>query len=140
MTDIDPYDDLFSIPSMNSVIKKNMEMKDKGYHERRVYDPRKEKMTRVSYYDSGSNPSHYIRDAITGRRYNVKIGSAGENLFFKVRLALRETDQSTTLFYGSPEEHEQHFFCKIDFDLKNAWLEKRNYYEQQQQQKMMKKI
>jgi hypothetical protein len=137
--------DNYSVPSfvsMDSVkyrqFKKKLDMnmiKNKGYYEKNVYNPHKRKNVRISYYDSGSNPSSNIRNAITGRRYNVKVGSHNEDLFFKVTMALGDDSDPLSLFYDSPEEFERHFFYKVGIEAKTRWLDKREHCNNNQKQR-----
>jgi len=127
------FDD-YSITSTNYVhfINGMKPSGDKGYHETRVYNQLKEKMSKISFYDSGFNPQMWIRNAMTGRRYNIKVGSLGEDLFFKVRTSLGEGGDPMTLFYTSPAEFEKHFFVKLSVATKEDWEKKRNQYKKPQ--------
>jgi hypothetical protein len=127
-------DDNFSVATMNTIkYKKTLKMmkmmKDDGYEESTIYDSVNEKYKKISYYNSGYNPSCFIRDAVTGRRTNIKIGSCGEYLFFKVKIALEKKDNPISLFFSSPDEYERHFLCKVDINLKKMWLQRRKMYE-----------
>jgi hypothetical protein len=117
---------VFSISSLNTneyqLYKKMMKSRkreDRGYHESRIGG------YKITFYDSGYNPSHWIRDATSGQRTDSRIGSMDEDLYFKVKLATGEGGPFT-LFYYSPEEHERHFRCSLDLETKRNWLVKRN--------------
>jgi hypothetical protein len=119
-------DDVYTVSSYKRKEKKE---KDKYLREKLVYDEFRKRMTKLVYFDSGVSPMRYIRDAITGEKYNVKVGSFREDSFFKVRIAMGENENPATLFYQSPEEHERHFQCSMDPLMKQQWLEKSKYCE-----------
>ena len=68
-----------------------------------------------------------IRDAITGvRNYAHKVGSAREDLYFKVRVCTGEfgNREAPTLFFDSPEQYERHMLMTLDADTKMRWHRK----------------
>ena len=77
------------------------------------------------YTSCGTNSN--IRDAETGSYYNSLVGSADEDLYFKVILATRECNSkngSSTLFYSSPSHYVSHFKTHLDDDIINNWQSK----------------
>jgi len=76
----------------------------------------------VGIFGSGDIGSS-IRDAVTGiRNYAHKVGSASENLYFKVRICAGDLGKDTpTLFFESPEQYERHMYAKLDNDTKIRW-------------------
>ena len=73
----------------------------------------------IENYGSG------IRNAVTGVRYNFIVGTAEQDLFFKVidstgRNGRREP---LMLYYDSPEQYENHHFTTISQEVKQQWVE-----------------
>lgn len=64
-----------------------------------------------------------IRDAKTGvRNFVHKVGSAEEDLYFKVMISTGETGQNpVTLFFNTPEEYERHMFSEVSTETKQRW-------------------
>ena len=78
----------------------------------------------IENYGSGSYGSR-IRNAVTGVRYNFIVGTAEQDLFFKVidstgRNGRREP---LMLYYDSPEQYENHHFTTISQEVKQQWVE-----------------
>ena len=85
------------------------------------------KMTKMNVYVSGSMGS-YIRDAITGRYYNCKVGSKEEDQFFKTRVCSGELfnrNNSNLLFFKNPHEFERYFNVTLDNKTMNNWNAKK---------------
>lgn len=101
---------------------------------RKIIDKRKK--TEIGYFTTSYIPNSKIVNAITGLRYrdedpklNISVGSAHEDLFFKVRISNGETGQDpVTLFYDSPEQFEKHQYTLLNQKTKEAWLTKRMQY------------
>jgi hypothetical protein len=99
---------------------------DKGHNVIYRYIPNKKgknQLSPINVYTSGRTDSN-IRDAETGAYYNSIVGSADEDLFFKVILATGECKSkngSTTLFYISPNNYMSHLNVRIDNDIHNKW-------------------
>ena len=86
------------------------------------------KHTSIDVYTSGGTDSQ-IRDAETGCYYSNIVGSADEDLYFKVTLATGECKSkngSSTLFYLSPRHYMSHLNCQVSEDSIQAWQEKRD--------------
>ena len=104
---------------------------DKGYCKikRFVYKPSSDntlikKQVSIELYISGDVGS-YIRNAVSGQRYDYRVGSKSEDLLFKVGIATGELGYSSgSLFYDSPEQYERHFFTLLENDRKEKWYEK----------------
>jgi hypothetical protein len=99
--------------------------KDKGYYsfDTKVGDKR----IKIVAFDSGFVIGNKIRDPVSGMRQNYLIGSADEDLFFKVRVSSQgKRDTPITLFYDSPEHFERHQKTTIGDDIKQKWNRKRN--------------
>lgn len=80
----------------------------------------------VEIYTSCGTHSN-IRDAETGAYYKSLVGSADEDLYFKVILATGECSSkngSNTLFYSSPSHYMSHFKIQIADDIVNNWQSK----------------
>jgi hypothetical protein len=76
----------------------------------------------IGVYASGD--SSYIRNAETGEVTNYAVGSANEDLFFKVRVTGEIPSGAVTLFYSSPEHYEKHQHTVLTDDMKYVWKEK----------------
>jgi hypothetical protein len=76
----------------------------------------------IEYYTS----KQYIRNAITGQRYNnIKIGSIYEDFYFKVKVSNCEfTNEKGILYYDSPEQFEKHQFIILSREVKEMWHNK----------------
>jgi hypothetical protein len=79
----------------------------------------------VELYGSGDTGAH-IKNAVTNQRTGYIVGSADEDLFFKVIVAsgINGRRDPLKLFYDSPEQHENHFFVTIDQKVKEEWHNK----------------
>jgi hypothetical protein len=87
------------------------------------------KMKKIDIYTSGDAYTH-IRDAETGSYYSNLVGSADEDLFFKVILSTGECKSkngSSTQFYLSPRHYMAHNNCELDEQIISNWQEKRDY-------------
>lgn len=83
--------------------------------------------TPISIYTSGGTDSQ-IRDAETGAYYSQLVGSADEDLYFKVILATGECKSkngSSTLFYLSPRHYMSHLNNQVSEDTLQMWESKR---------------
>ena len=76
----------------------------------------------IENYGSGSH-GHLIRNAVTGIKYNIAVGSAGEDTLFKVRESTGRNGrrESLTLYYDSPEQFENHHFTTLPIEVKQKW-------------------
>lgn len=84
--------------------------------------------TPISIYTSSDVDSN-IRDAETGQFYKHLVGSADEDLYFKVVLATGECKSrngSSTLFYLTPRHYMSHLNCEVDDEIVQIWQEKRD--------------
>jgi hypothetical protein len=84
--------------------------------------------TPISVYTSGGTDSN-IRDAETGAYYSHLVGSADEDLYFKVILATGECKSkngSSTLFYLSPRHYMSHLNNEVSEATLQMWEEKRD--------------
>ena len=61
----------------------------------------------------------YIVNAVDGSRYNYKVGSVDEQRFWTVMV--NNGKESAKLFYGSPEQYEQHRGVEVSKEAKDAW-------------------
>ena len=81
------------------------------------------KPTPLEIYTSCGTHSN-IRDAETGAYYKSLVGSADEDLYFKVVIATGECTSkngSSTLFYSSPSHYMSHFKIQLADDIVNNW-------------------
>ena len=84
--------------------------------------------TPISIYTSGGTDSQ-IRDAESGAYYSHIVGSADEDLYFKVILATGECKSkngSNTLFYLSPRHYMSHLNNEVSEDTLKMWETKRD--------------
>jgi hypothetical protein len=83
----------------------------------------------IEVYTSGTNPGSLIRDAISGGRYTkFRIGSAHEDLFFKVKLATTDLKgDDGPLFFDTPEAYERHMNASVSTESKQKWAQKYAY-------------
>ncbi len=80
---------------------------------------------KIELYSTSLTPGNKIRDAITGMRYNERVGSNNEDLYFKVRMTtIHDAKNVITLFYNSPEEYERHQYVNISDEIKRKWRNK----------------
>ena len=104
---------------------------DRGYNViYRTCPNKKGKLVRtpISIYTSGGTDSQ-IRDAESGSYYSHLVGSADEDLYFKVILATGECKSkngSSTLFYLSPRHYMSHLNMEVSEDIIQNWQEKRD--------------
>ena len=79
----------------------------------------------IGVYSSGQTGFTHIRNAETGEITNYVVGSANEDLFYKVAVATGEFPGGPiTLFYNSPEHYEKHQFQFVPEESKFIWREK----------------
>jgi hypothetical protein len=83
---------------------------------------------KIYYYNSGFTPGNRIRHAITGKYYNVLLGSLKEHFFFKVQFCLGVEPHS--LFFNSPVEYSKFFNVSLCDNVIVAWQKKYLYYSQ----------
>ena len=84
--------------------------------------------TPISIYTSGDTDSQ-IRDAETGAYCSHIVGSADEDLYFKVILATGECKSkngSHTLFYLHPRNYMSHLNNEVSEKILQMWEEKRD--------------
>lgn len=104
---------------------------DRGYNViYRTFPNKKGKLVRapIGIYTSGGCDSQ-IRDAETGAYYSHIVGSADEDLYFKVILATGECKSrngSSTLFYLSPRHYMSHLNNEVSEETLKMWEEKRD--------------
>jgi hypothetical protein len=70
-----------------------------------------------------------------------KVGSADEDLFFKVGLATGECtskNNSSTLFYSSPNHYMSHMQCELDEETISRWEAKHNDRVQENREASLK--
>jgi len=77
----------------------------------------------IENYGSGSNGTR-IRNAITGAYYDYLVGSANEDLFFKITDSIGRNGRKEPLmlYYDSPEQYENHHFTSVTTKIKQKWF------------------
>jgi hypothetical protein len=126
------YDDFHSMndgsyTTLRSQVKKKVSMKpiNKSYHITKVLNEETGSIVKVGFYETSTTPGFYIKNAVSGNAYSYKVGTANEDLVFKVNMANGLTGQnSCILFYSYPEEFEKHMFIKVPDKIKQQWKEK----------------
>ena len=110
-------------------------IQDKHYHKlvypvEKYFNEKRNKWMKhktTKCYSSGDTDT-FIRDALTGNYYNVKVGSKEEELFFKVRLCHKKFNFPVTVFYSNPEEYEREHYTVLKNETKFNWQQKYNNY------------
>ncbi len=80
----------------------------------------------IKVFSSGGVKTQ-IRNAETGIFYNDLVGSANEDKYFKVAFAkgvLTSKNNSSTLFYNSPDEYMRHMNTQLDEYIIEKWHKK----------------
>jgi hypothetical protein len=123
--DNDPHDDNFSNKKKKNDILSEIKKLDKGFHKlKHCINKAENRKVNIELYVSG-NIGTRIRNAVTGIRYNYKIGSLDEDLLFSVKISTGELGSiDGSLFYDNPEQYERHFFTKLNPDIKTRWYDK----------------
>ena len=78
---------------------------------------------------SSSGVGTKIRNAESGFCYKDLVGSKNEDKYFKVAYSmgrLTSKNNSSTLFYNSPEEYMKHMNTTLDDKIVNNWREKQS--------------
>lgn len=132
----DQNDDNQSIPDTNDsvndetkkrrIVREKVKRDDKGYV---VYFFNKKNIKiKIESYITDCNIGTLIRCPFTGIRCGDRVGSAKENLYFKVKMpCITKGDINGSLFYTTPDSFERHHFCKVPQEIKNKWYEKNGY-------------
>lgn len=90
----------------------------------------KKYVEKYNVYGSGSQGTR-IRNAITGMKQSQLVGSADEDLYFKViSTVVPGAVGSVTLFYSSPSEYEMHQNAIVSDSVKEAWRQKKQQLTQ----------
>jgi len=123
----------------NTIDLEKLKIEDRGYtyvyrllenentNSKKKY--KKNKNKKIELYSTGDFGSN-IRDAVSGQYYPEKVGSTGEDLFFKVGLSTGERKSkngSSTFFFLSPEQYERHMYATVSQEVKDTWLDKKMY-------------
>jgi hypothetical protein len=113
-----------SYRNKSSRVKDPMKMIDPGYH--KITTMVGGRKVDFEFFHTSTTPGVTIRDAITGARCSgFRVGSRGEDQFFKVKLATGQVDgEYSTLFYDSPEKYERHMKVTVPVSSKEKWANK----------------
>ena len=81
--------------------------------------------TEKNFYSS--ERGQYIVNALTGEKYNYKVGSQDERKFWRVIIPFTKdgVTNSVKLFYVSPSEYEYHRYIDVETDIKMKWSRKK---------------
>lgn len=79
----------------------------------------------IENYGTGTTGS-LIRNAVTGKKYDIRVGSADEDILYKVNDVTARNGRREPLFlyYDSPEQFERHRFTRVSPDVKQKWLQR----------------
>jgi hypothetical protein len=127
----DEYDYDVSSTNNHKVMLEEAKRIDRGYNKIWKLLPRADgriKKTKIEFYTS-SEIGNRIRDAVSGNFFTDRVGSANEDLYFKVGLATGEcksANSSSTLFFTSPYMYMTHMHCTLPSELIKKWEEKRD--------------
>jgi hypothetical protein len=125
-TDSNDYDN----PDLHKLAVKQIKSMDRGCAHLTRFVKKSDGSKRgkeITVYTSGSVGSN-IRDAETGEYYKYFVGSADEDLFFKINISsghCHSSNGSNTLFYVSPQQYMNHLHAFIDPKLVSSWETKR---------------
>lgn len=80
------------------------------------------KTVTIGIFGSGQLGSR-IRNAVTGHKYNILVGSKEQEKLYSVALCTGENGikSSVFMYYDTPEQYEAHLFSRVDMDRKTAW-------------------
>lgn len=83
------------------------------------------KRVTIENYGSGLHGT-LIRNAVTGARYDITVGTAVQDILFKVTdtSGRNRRREPLMLFYDSPEQYENHHFTVVSPKIKQEWLQK----------------
>ncbi len=67
-----------------------------------------------------------IRNAVTGAYYDSIVGTADEDLFFKVvdSTGHKGRKEPLMLYYDSPEQYERHHYTSVSHNVKQNWVKR----------------
>lgn len=132
------YVDMFHPSYENLLDSDNMDKRlasfkgnDVGYNKVTKMVPKSDgrlKRKNVEMYTSSCIGSN-IRDAESGQYYHHLVGSADEDLYFKISYSTGEcnsTNSSNTLFYLSPRHCMDHLNIDLNQETIGRWEEKKN--------------
>ena len=120
----------YETPELHKLAVKQIKSMDRGYAHVTRFVKKPDgtiKKKEITVYTTGSVGSN-IRDAETGEYYKYTVGSADEDLFYKVNLSTGEccsSNGSNTLFYISPQQYMNHLHAHIEPEVISRWELKR---------------
>ena len=104
-----------------------LKLMDKGYRQITRYNNGKK--VAIELYVTSQTPGVAIRDAVTGSRYNMKVGSFHEDAFFKVKDVSGELSRDYgVLYFETPKQAEKYLNITISDKEKEKWKEKHEIY------------
>ena len=134
------YDDEFDYEVEHNIVDDgdmgSMKSKDKSQRKRHEYNQLMFSNYRViSRFVNGRNckiglfvtsttPGALICDAVTGNKFNFKVGSCQEDYFFKVKLATNEVKYDVHLYFDTPVQCEKYLKSPLSDTTKEQWKEK----------------
>lgn len=117
---------IVAAPSRRRAALDNYKKSDSGY--RQITNGLNTKKS-LEFYATSHVPGAYIRNAITGIRYdNHKVGHVSEDLYFKASYAGADSSQHVSaMYYDDPEQFERHMSVHLSDATKTAWQLKYNH-------------
>jgi hypothetical protein len=116
-----------SIQKRAKRIQEEYKMSDPGFCRFYLRPGNKKK---VECYKTSNMNGALIRDAVTGIRYNHRVGTGDEQLYYKVSFACQggSNRDGWHLYYENPERMQQHLKTKIKPEMSLFWRERYNAY------------
>ena len=81
----------------------------------------------ITVDNHGSGPTGtFVKNAVTGIKYDIMVGSRDEDLLFKVTdsSGLNGRKHPLLLYYDTPEQYERHRLVTVNPRTKKVWLER----------------
>lgn len=79
---------------------------------------------KIGIFVTPTTPGALICDAVTGNKFNFKVGSKNEDYFFKVKLATNEVGYDSHLYFETPVQCEKYMNAPLSDATKEQWKEK----------------
>jgi hypothetical protein len=113
----------------NKIMAAEFKKSDKNYQRYTIRVPEyynsKGKLTSnavIEDYGSGIQGT-LVRNAVTGYKYNIVVGSSNEDILFKVieSSGRNKRRDPLMLYYDSPEQYENHHRTTVSTEVKQKW-------------------
>lgn len=121
------YDNNNDINVNSNTTKQTKQTKFKIIKYNLIVDGKFIKKKIIEIYSTGST-GNLIKNAQTGVKTNVRVGTKEEDMYFKVSDCSSNGNIPTNYYYDSPEEYETHFCCILEQNIKDRWRVKQTMY------------